>query len=210
MNSPEGLGRALPSYAAPKDVPGDYLDSLLAKQALCIKNAKHCWELVEEGFLSRNRNQFVTSPKGKSKLRRERSIGEAIFSPSVSATPSAVGDDAWPFLEWLVALFERDEELREQKEQGRYVQRSQLNQKANVIPTVRYSALFLDQLPPPRDTNSITRWDFSVISTVIVDCLGQTEQRQRALGIRLMHLVRLIFIIGVSLTLTTLLVDQFN
>jgi hypothetical protein len=114
-NAPESLGRALPSYACPQNSPEEPLDSVLAKQATCIKNAKHCWEMLEEGFIFRH--HIVLSPKGKTKLRRDLSFGEALFPESQSGGAGNVADEAWPFLDWLVSLFEKDEDAREQKEQ---------------------------------------------------------------------------------------------
>jgi hypothetical protein len=90
------------------------MDSVLAKQASSIKNAKNCWELLEAGFVFRN--HIVLSPKGKSKLRRDLSFGEALFPESQSGGAGNVADEAWPFLDWLVSLFEKDEDARERKE----------------------------------------------------------------------------------------------
>ncbi|KAF5326265.1 hypothetical protein D9611_000039 [Ephemerocybe angulata] len=169
-NSPEALGRALPSYASQESIQEaeEHLDSPLAKQAACLKNAKHCWELLEENFVFRN--QVVVSPKGKSKLRRNHSIEEAIFSGSPSSGTAVVADEAWPFLEWLISLFEKNEDVSEQKD------------------GLRYSPLFLEQLPLPRG-GSVTRWDFSIVINVILYSFEQEDSRRQMIGFRLMKLL---------------------
>lgn len=167
-NTPESLGRALPSYASLVNAPEEQMDSVLAKQATCIKAAKHCWELLEEGFVFRN--QVVLSPKGKSKLRRDYSIGEVLFPESQSGGAGTVADEAWPFLGWLLSLFEKDEDAREEREK------------------LRYSTLFLEQLPPPRG-GSTTRWDFSVVMKIVLCCMEQGDPRRRSLGLRLLYLL---------------------
>jgi hypothetical protein len=92
---------------------------LLAKQSLCVKTAKHCWELLEEAFVYRN--QVAVSPKGKSKMRHDFSIEEVILSESPSREPGVVADEAWPFLGWLVSLFEKDEVFEFQTEHGTFL-----------------------------------------------------------------------------------------
>lgn len=115
-NSPEALGRALPSYASlEKSQMGplstdDEGDSLLAMQAQCIKAAKHCWEILEDGYI--DRTQTLMSPNRKSKSRS----GTA---SSIASGSHLVGNDAWPLLEFLVTLFERDEQCKEQLENGK-------------------------------------------------------------------------------------------
>ncbi|KAJ3526755.1 hypothetical protein NMY22_g10044 [Coprinellus aureogranulatus] len=167
-NSPGSLGRALPSYTLSESAPEELTDSLLAKQATCIKGAKHCWELLEEGFAFRNEVFF--SPKGKSKLRRDHSIGQALFLDSQTGTAGIVSDEAWPFLNWLVCLFEKDEDVTAKRD------------------NVRYSPLFLEQLPPPRGT-STARWDFSLVTKIILYCLEQNDSQRHRLGLRLLYLL---------------------
>ncbi|TFK23657.1 hypothetical protein FA15DRAFT_642120 [Coprinopsis marcescibilis] len=171
-NSPEALGRALPSYASYEENLSTHVqeegDSLLAKQALCIKTAKHCWEILEEGYIYRT--QVVTSPKGKSKIRRDFSIDGAFQDETLPGGSHIIGETTWPVLNWLVTLFERDEQLREASDNA------------------RYSRIFLDQLPPPRG-GSVTRWDFSDILNIVICCLGQDNTERQRLGYRLMAIL---------------------
>ncbi|KAH6914297.1 hypothetical protein BKA70DRAFT_661759 [Coprinopsis sp. MPI-PUGE-AT-0042] len=166
-NSPESLGRALPSYASfersqmGSTSTDDEGDSLLAMQAQCVKSAKHCWEILEEGYF--DRNQTLMSPSRKSKTRS----GAA---SAVASGSHLVGNDAWPLLEFLVALFERDEECKEEAD------------------NVRYSSLLLDQLPPPRG-GSVTRWNLEDTLNIVVHCLEQVDMRRQRLGHRLMALL---------------------
>lgn len=148
-NTPESLGRALPSYASLVNAPEEQMDSVLAKQATCIKAAKHCWELLEEGFVFRN--QVVLSPKGKSKLRRDYSIGEVLFPESQSGGAGTVADEAWPFLGWLVSLFEKDEDAREEREKRAYSS-PMMRSTHNALPC---SPLFYSL---PRAATSTARW----------------------------------------------------
>ncbi|EAU91498.1 hypothetical protein CC1G_01987 [Coprinopsis cinerea okayama7 len=170
-NSPESIGRALPSYSTQEHnhASDDQTDSLLAKQALCIKTAKHCWEFLEEGYI--HSTQVITSPQAKSKLRRDSSFEEALGPNAVTGEAQLVGPDAWPILSWLVSLFERDEELNERNDSS------------------RYSRILLEQLPPPRGGKSGTRWDFSDILNIVVHCFDQTDVRKKDLGYRLMALL---------------------
>jgi hypothetical protein len=114
-NSPAALGRALPSYASHDKSqlasfsPDDEGDSLLAMQAQCIRTAKNCWEILEDGYIDRTQN--LMSPARKTKTR------SGVASNAISVS-HLVGNDAWPLLEFLVALLERDEQCREKLENG--------------------------------------------------------------------------------------------
>ena len=70
----DGLARALPSYDPTVGITintiEDIGDSDIARESLCIKDAKDCWSLLAEGFLSKGKVLFST-PKRKSRRRRE-------------------------------------------------------------------------------------------------------------------------------------------
>src|SRR5258708_28410119 len=83
--------KALPSYNSRIDYrPGLFCDYALASAATAICSAQNCWVLLKPGLLQ---------PLG---------VGQAMNASSASSAP--VGENAWPVLEWLVAVFERTSE----------------------------------------------------------------------------------------------------
>ena len=107
-NSPSGLFRALPSYTDAKD-PIDSMeleeeDSVVGREAVCIKDSRNCWAILREGFI-RRKTFAITSPKPKGK-GRDNHLEEEEFP---SGDPAVVAANAWPVLDWIVTIFERDE-----------------------------------------------------------------------------------------------------
>lgn len=51
----------------------------------------------------------------------------------------------------------------------------------------RYSPLLLSQIPPSRTAGG--RWEVGTPLEIVLHCLGQTEEKQASLGVRLMTLV---------------------
>ncbi|KAF7361732.1 hypothetical protein MVEN_00517100 [Mycena venus] len=153
-NSPAAVIRAL----RPSDVePEDDNDCFVATQSLCISQCKNCWQILVEGFLDHNQQIFST-PKGKGKLR-DNSVSDL----SLSDTQAPVGESAWPVLDWLLLVFERDE------------------QESAILP--RHSPLFLEQLGSP------SRHDTDAPLAIIMHSIQQTDQRRRMMGSRLMNLL---------------------
>lgn len=114
-NTPAALSRALPrrkTLSAPFCIHNEG-DSTVAKRAACIAQCRDCWEMLHDDFLLRQ-SAVPPPPKGKTRRHSER-IGHDKLDVNDSDTfPSVVvAEDAWPLLEWLVLLFERDEELSE-------------------------------------------------------------------------------------------------
>jgi hypothetical protein len=123
--SPDSLARALPSYESTVGVATnateDIGDSDVAREALCIKEAKDCWSLLAEGFLSKGKVLFST-PKRKGNRRRRGTVDD--FTPldeQVGTSRSIVADSAWPMLDWLLTLFERDERLSKLDENCKFL-----------------------------------------------------------------------------------------
>lgn len=112
-NAPDALFRALPRRRSPLSLLHGHTegDSTVAKRALCVLQAKDCWELLHSGFLSR---QSVALSTPKAKTRYSERIGHSRTGALDSETvpPMAVTERAWPLLEWLISLFERDEKLK--------------------------------------------------------------------------------------------------
>ncbi|KAF9010495.1 hypothetical protein BDQ17DRAFT_1346323 [Cyathus striatus] len=157
-NSPQALGEALPHYSqAP--IP-HVATSLIGKQALCITRAKNCWDLISEGFITRTSQVYSSPKKRRETLHEELSSGDEM----------PVGENAWPIFEWLLCLFERDEQLTES------------------CGLLHHSPLLIDQIPPPRAGSTI-RWDTSSPLRIVFFCLEQSELRRRVMGARLLTLL---------------------
>ena len=103
-NSPSTLAYALPSYEkADELIDVVYGESVIGAEAACIPKARHCWEILMEGFTQRQKRVLLT-PKGKGKNRTH--MFEQPFQPEGRA---AVGTNSWPVLDWLLLIFEQDE-----------------------------------------------------------------------------------------------------
>lgn len=116
-NTPTSLFQALPQprvNGACDELPfgSDDYDSVVAKESLCIKDAKHCWAILKEGFVPRIKNSPSSVPAGKRQRSKistraeqyvEDNLGDVVLAP--------VADHAWLVLQWLVELFQRDQHL---------------------------------------------------------------------------------------------------
>ncbi|KAK7005679.1 hypothetical protein R3P38DRAFT_2647270 [Favolaschia claudopus] len=150
-NSPAAVIRALRPAGTDAAVEGDN-ESLVATESMCISRCKNCWEILADGFLARNR----PNPKGKGKQN------DSSFDLDVESQ-IPVGESAWPVLDWLLLIFERDEQAN---------------------PTLpRHSVLLLEQLGTP------TRRNTDASLSVVMYCLQQSDERRRMMGSRLMNLL---------------------
>ncbi|KAF8348353.1 hypothetical protein F5887DRAFT_953234 [Amanita rubescens] len=172
MQSPDSLARALPSYESTVNVATnateDVGDSDIARESLCIKEAKDCWSLLTEGFLSKGKVLFST-PKRKGRRRRGDVDDFTPLDDPVGTSRSIVADSAWPMLDWLLTLFERDERLFELEEHS------------------LYSPLLLAQIPPTR--NEAARWDIGTPLAIVMLSLQQVDLLHRRMGARLLTLL---------------------
>lgn len=118
-NSPDALFRALPSYSDTTAVSNvaqesghDDEDSVIGREAICIKESKHCWSILREGFIQR-RMLTMSSPSGirigKNGCRDFLEDDGLFDAVSGMETPSVVAANAWPVLDWLISVFELDE-----------------------------------------------------------------------------------------------------
>ncbi|KAJ7497542.1 hypothetical protein FB451DRAFT_236576 [Mycena latifolia] len=155
-NSPAAVIRPLrPSDPEPEDDN----ECFVATESMCISRCKNCWQILVEGFLDRNQPIFLT-PKGKGK-RRDADV--SLTDLSISEVRAPVGETAWPVLDWLLLLFERDE--REN-------------------PTLpRHSPLLLEQLGSP------ARRETDAPLAIVLHCLQQPDPRRRMMGSRLINLL---------------------
>jgi hypothetical protein len=122
-NSPGALGRALPEHVSNSDWLAKIRkndedqeeDSYIAREAMCIQEAKHVWAILKGGMIQR-KVMAPISPKGKGKKRRRDYEYVEEDQPSDAegaAPPAVVSENAWPVLDWLLMVLERDELLTE-------------------------------------------------------------------------------------------------
>ena len=99
-NSPSTLAQALPSYEKDGSTIVDYGDSVIGAEAACIPNARHCWDILMEGFTQRQGRMLPTKGKNRTHTFEE---------PLQTEGPTVVGENSWPVLDWLLSVFEQDE-----------------------------------------------------------------------------------------------------
>ncbi|KAM6502001.1 hypothetical protein JOM56_001978 [Amanita muscaria] len=175
--TPDSLARALPCYDASYTVTGianeDMGDSDISRESLCINEARDCWGILAEGFVSKSRVLF-SSPKRKSRRRIEDDFG--LLDDEGKGNCDIIGESAWPVLDWVLTLFERNEQVTLSKENS------------------LYSPLLLNQIPPTRSSTG-ARWDIENPLAIVIFCLQQSDFRRQRIGARLMNLL-----INLSLT----------
>ena len=117
-NSPAALLRALPSYEDPDEInfamrraDGEIYDSEISRFSRRIADARSCWEVLKEGFL-RPEVFAQDAPASPTKNRRSRRSARLSMSDEedmVAGSPGPVGPLAWPVLDWLLTVLEKDE-----------------------------------------------------------------------------------------------------
>lgn len=178
-NTPASLFQALPQPRRSNELPfeGDDHDSVVAKESLCIKDAKHCWAILKEGFVPRIRVSQPSLLAGKKKRGKLIADTEEYVEENRSNSVLApVAEYAWLVLLWLVELFRRDESL------------------TSGDGSVKHSPLLLLQIPPPRSGTGL-RWEADAPLDIVFYCVSQSQPQRRQLGFELMALL-----IGISLT----------
>ena len=126
-NSPASLLRAFPSYpfnpdpsairgrVEGADVDFDGEDSVIANVAsLSVKSATSVWSMLKPGFV-RWDIPFAEA-EGKGKGTKRQPAKPKLEPYEDEEDPSApVSEGAWPVLEWLISVFERDAEMAEKE-----------------------------------------------------------------------------------------------
>ncbi|KAL4247947.1 hypothetical protein ABKN59_008921 [Abortiporus biennis] len=166
--------------------------SYIAKRARSLVEAKNCWEVLKEDFVQRiptssgsAKNLFgegTSTPSqsqsrkkpGRSSKRKKTSESED-ESGSQSGVANGenkklVGEYSWNLLEWIVILFERDEE------------------KSTIDGLPQFSPLLLSQIPPPRSGTG-GRWDIDSPLGIVSYCIAQDNEHHKLLGVRLLTLL---------------------
>jgi len=126
VNSPASLLRALPAYPDPSDaddaplfdpeLPSDG-DSFVASEAARFRNCKNCWNILKFGFIT-SLADSSTLPASPRKRRRGNATAAEYGPVDEEEFSLVVGENAWPVLDWLLVLFEKDESLVEASRQG--------------------------------------------------------------------------------------------
>ncbi|KAI0305759.1 hypothetical protein B0F90DRAFT_1617325, partial [Multifurca ochricompacta] len=180
VNSPASLLRALPAYpdlsdggpsvaasAPDSELPSD-VDSFVASEAIRFRDCKNCWNILKVGFIRSLSCSTITVPKSP----RKRRLGESTVkgTPVDEGSSSVVGENAWPVLDWLLLLFEKDEFMTETSRR------------------VRYSPLLLSQIPPTR-SDAGSKWDANDPLEIVFHCFKQQDESRREIGSRLLTLL---------------------
>lgn len=194
-NSPGSLFRALPRYplddAADNDLPlssegGHDEDSLIARESLCFKDCKNCWAILKEGFIQRKK--LLPQESRKKRGRGTYDVEDAAIDQG-NDTPALVAEHAWPILQWLVSLFEKDELLKSQKSGGK-VQLPSKVRNNRYFHAEKFSPLLLSQIPPPRGGTG-PRWEAGAPLDIVFHSIQQEDGERRDMATRLLTLVRL-------------------
>ncbi|KAI0051833.1 hypothetical protein FA95DRAFT_1602329 [Auriscalpium vulgare] len=185
--TPAALLRALPSHADRNDMARSGLpeaedeaeeaveyDSFIAGEAQRFQQCKDVWQILKQGFVPLVAEGPGIPPASPSKRRR----GDAQAYHTLPHDDSPVSSDAWPILNWLLTLFERDEKDAQRRQH------------------VLYSPLLLSQISPTRSETG-ARWDANAPLEVALYCLKQEEPFRQQMGKRLLTLL-------IDLTSTTL------
>lgn len=108
-NSPSVLSRALPRRRSPLVSSGlNEGDSMIAKRAVCIAQCKDSWQLLHSDSVL---YQSALPSASHRSIRQSRRYGTPNDINPVTTPATIVSESAWPLLNWLVSIYERDEEL---------------------------------------------------------------------------------------------------
>ena len=130
VNSPASLLRALPAYPDPTDADGtppplvnpdprlpSDMDSFVASEAMRFRNCKNCWNILKSGFIKSLADSSTVS--GSPRKRRRGNTKSTEYGPVDEEDFSlVVCENAWPVLDWLLVLFEKDESITKTSQQG--------------------------------------------------------------------------------------------
>jgi hypothetical protein len=198
VNSPASLLRALPAYPDPNnadDAPPGFdpelpsEDSFVASEAMRLRNCKNCWNILKFGFIQSLADGSSTVPGSPRKRRRGNTTAADLSPVNEEETSLVVGENAWPVLDWLLVLFEKDESMTEASRQGcKYHLFLVAVMPLTSPPEARYSPLLLAQIPPTR-SDAGTKWDANEPLEIVFHCFKQQDDARHAMGRRLLNLV---------------------
>ena len=88
--------------------------SEISRRSRRIMEARSCWELLRDGFIPPEvtLTQSATSPFRLRTKHSQRLAARDAFEgdKTTDETPDAVGPQAWPLLEWILTVLEKDEQ----------------------------------------------------------------------------------------------------
>ena len=208
-NSPVSLLRAFPSYpfnpdpstirgrVEGADVDFDGEDSVIARvAALSIKSATSVWAMLKPGFVRWDIAVAEAEGKGKGTKRQPAKPKQEPYEDGEDLS-APISERAWPVLEWLISVFERDAEATEKGGKREHAIPSfshplpdvtLLLNTSTAFPIAYYSPLLLLTIPGSR--NDDPRWDAGAILDVVLFCLSQKNKRYKGSGINLLSQVR--------------------
>ncbi|KIK99059.1 hypothetical protein PAXRUDRAFT_30748 [Paxillus rubicundulus Ve08.2h10] len=176
-NSPESLFRTLPGYppnsavGTPEPRSDDHdEDSVIAQESFCIKDCRDCWAILKGGFIPRKKLLPLARDGGRKRSRNAYEIEDVSLQNGVPAQPSIIAEHAWPVLDWLLFLFEKDELLASQNS------------------AAKFSPLLLSQIPPPRGGTG-PRWEVDAPLDIFFYCVQQEDRQRREMSTRLLTLL---------------------
>ncbi|KAF9222564.1 hypothetical protein BS17DRAFT_809244 [Gyrodon lividus] len=178
-NSPKSLFRALPRYPLNNAIGNIMLpqpsndehdeDSVIARESLCIKDCRNCWAILKGGFIQRKRLLPLAQDGGRKRGRNTYTIENVDLEYGSTSQPAIIAEHAWPVLDWLLLLFEKDELVAAQKS------------------TEKFSSLLLSQIPPPRG-GAGPRWEADAALDILFYCIQQEDRQRREMSTRLLTL----------------------
>ena len=194
-NTPAALLHALPSYPLDGSDPSlvsanEDEDSFLARSSRVIREAKHCWELLREGFVKPYSDASVSRAKGrKRKTGTTNAQSEDEDDDGEFEQPSAVAPHAFAVLKWLLGVIERQETLTELIKQRKFASSPPCARPHPQYVVARYSLFLLSQIPAPR-TATGKRWDAGTTLEIVIYCMENYDPLKKVLGLRLLTSVR--------------------
>ena len=118
-HSPASIARALPNYglAALDNIPEvssiadndeDDGESELARLSRQIKDARSCWDIVKENYIRPDLINDIPRNSGR-KSGRPTALQSTSMDEDSDDVPKPVAENAFPVLESLISLFEKEE-----------------------------------------------------------------------------------------------------
>lgn len=201
-NSPASLLRAFPSYpfnpdpsairgrieGADVDLDGE--DSVIARVAsLSVKSATSVWSMLKPGFVRWDIAVAEAEGKGKGTKRQPAKAKQEPCEDEEDLS-APVSEGAWPVLEWLISLFEKDSEVAEKegKRECEVFALAHLDVTSQLSASTAFSIAYhspLLLLTIPGSRNDDPRWDAGSILDVVLFSLSQQNKQRKGSGIKL-------------------------
>lgn len=216
-NTPQSLLRALRCYPLSdneKRIIGlefsktysDYKDSIddseseneneyseIARQAFSITGCKSCWELLKEGTVKWEE----TKDKRKQPRQRRNNTSFTNYDIDDDNTTNLIEDNAWPMLQWLLRLFQKEEDIVSIILFSKVAQKRHIHFKLGSS-IGSFSPSLLCHIKPNHSATS-ARSDVVAPLDVVFASYMQTDLARQQLGASLMKMVRIYRLIYVHI-----------